>query len=57
MELIFGLDTKHVFTVHNEFDKIYTRFCKSVLGVHSRTSNTLRYIVSLDNTFDDFNNK
>ena len=31
------------FKGHNEFDKIYTRFCKSVLGVHSKTSNFAVY--------------
>ena len=31
------------FKGHNEFDKIYTRFCKYVLGVHSRSSNFAVY--------------
>ena len=31
------------FKGHNEFDKIYTRFCKSVLGVHSKASNFAVY--------------
>ena len=31
------------FKGHNEFDKIHTRFCKSVLGAHSKTSNFAVY--------------
>ena len=33
----------HSRAIMNEFDKINTRFCKSVLGVHSRSSNFAVY--------------
>ena len=31
------------FKGYNEFDKIFTRFCKYILGVHSKTSNFAVY--------------